>query len=1160
LAALSNRIYPVAGLHCFDEPGLTWFPTQAVEGHAADNSPFSIPHQLEEFQRLTGKQMPAGPFSYTGPQYAEQMDDWLAFMDMRMKYLEQAWHATVMGTESAAPQFATINQVSSSYAPGTTTDGVSSQQNRPYQIVSGHGGYSDLPFGTFQPVRSAEGMQGFTRGRPHYHLPMWYTHSWATIRNAVWMSWATKLEGINYTPEHDFGLNGTAERGYLGTNTVFEIAEINRRLALVGGVMRQLPKTRSPVAVLHSHRQVAHDIATLNHPELYGIGAPQYANLHGPAVDSCFFRVLETGMAPNWIDETEATAGGDEFLRQWKVIFCPRLATAAPEFQKALEGYVAGGGKLIQAKGDKLLVEGSIVADHEFGNPTQYYLERVGDAGITDPDYRDLAWRDWNNALAPTFAADLAGWLGERPYRVDNPEVLLGVHKAGDATYLLFANNTQDRTNPRGVKHELIPTETAVHLPAGGVVYDLFEGGTVPVAEGKAALRLAAGDGACWVHLPAEPEPVTLAAREAKGEAVEPRYAGPRLHIEVAWDTGVPLPLRLRLIDPGGRVADDLLRATSPSDGKATFVLDYPLGVHALGGNWTVEASEWLTRSTERVTVAIDPTAAVSAAESVGTVEEDLVSLEDGDLCRILRLLDGRPEGPDFARLNWDTPRVFGLDPKKFAVFGPDEAAGRIAAALQSAGMQVQVNPPYEVRPFEREPGRGGAGATYGVGSNLENIFAHTIVLPGHPLAEQSMRRGHLNRPVTSTFPGPGRAYVQWGIGCYQPGWNSVFVLGDAAVGVEWLVNCIEGKPAVSSYKGIAANVSLGDASASARPTLPAQFSIRQEIKLRDTPVGIGASVDGKVTYVLEHGGAAAAYDGDGKAVWRTQALLEGGSLAVSPRGDRIAVAGYPGLFVLDAADGRMVRGHATPPDEKGHTFFANRMIAVAWNDAGTLVAAGWAINKEKPLGLVVLDAEGQLVGEPRPVPGNVMGVAFVPGTDTLLVGADKLTALDAKSGAVAWANDLGGAQSFAFSPDGRTAAAGGWGHAAGTFQLADGLVTAQATFDSVVGGVALLPGGDLAVAVWGGTRPLYVLHPGEANPQPLFQSAFGFQNVVWSGERGGLIAAEQGGKLWLIAPDGTPRALLDEEAGTTIYRLLPAGGGWLVGRMNRVVQRIGLE
>ncbi len=52
-------------------------------------------------------------------------------------------------------------------------------------------------------------------------------------------------------------------------------------------------------------------------------------------------------------------------------------------------------------------------------------------------------------------------------------------------------------------------------------------------------------------------------------------------------------------------------------------------------------------------------------------------------------------------------------------------------------------------------------------------------MLPGHPLLKASFDRGHINRPVTATFPGPGRAYVQWGVSCYQPGWEDLFVEGD---------------------------------------------------------------------------------------------------------------------------------------------------------------------------------------------------------------------------------------------------------------------------------------------------------------------------------------------------------------------------------------------
>ncbi len=340
------------------------------------------------------------------------MDDWLDFMEQRQKYLEQSWNATRWATDSVDPKFITINQVSSSYAPGDTTDGVDTRQDRAYDVLSGHGGYSDAGYGTMFPVRSAEAFAGFGQGKPHFYLPTWGTMNWAQARNGVWMSWITKLEGIEYPPGEDYAL-ADGEGGYDGTNTVFEIAEVNRRLALVGDVMRQIPKTLAPVAVLHSTRQDAWDIATLNSPKIHTPGSPEYAGIHRAAVDCCFFRVMEQGMVPNWIDEVEATAKGADFLKQWKVIMCPRLTTATPAFQKALEGYVAAGGKLIQFKGDGLIIKGSIIADHGFGDPSAHWEEVQKNGGYSSPMYRDLQWRKWNNDLAPTFAKDFAR-LGRR--------------------------------------------------------------------------------------------------------------------------------------------------------------------------------------------------------------------------------------------------------------------------------------------------------------------------------------------------------------------------------------------------------------------------------------------------------------------------------------------------------------------------------------------------------------------------------------------------------------------------------------------------------------------------------------------------------------------------------------------------------------------------
>ena len=56
------------------------------------------------------------------------------------------------------------------------------------------------------------------------------------------------------------------------------------------------------------------------------------------------------------------------------------------------------------------------------------------------------------------------------------------------------------------------------------------------------------------------------------------------------------------------------------------------------------------------------------------------------DFKKITDLFAGKAEQPPYDKLNWDANRVWNLDPKKFAVFGPDDAAKKIAAAAPGEG------------------------------------------------------------------------------------------------------------------------------------------------------------------------------------------------------------------------------------------------------------------------------------------------------------------------------------------------------------------------------------------------------------------------------------------------------------------------------------------
>src|SRR5208282_3107527 len=112
------------------EPGLTWWPVTPGK----HPNPFVIPAHLEDYKHLTGKEMPYGDWEDTVPQYKARIDDFMEFVDMRLKYLQQAWYGSVWGVDVVHAPFTTINQMASSYSPGNVTDGVDTRMDLPYRV------------------------------------------------------------------------------------------------------------------------------------------------------------------------------------------------------------------------------------------------------------------------------------------------------------------------------------------------------------------------------------------------------------------------------------------------------------------------------------------------------------------------------------------------------------------------------------------------------------------------------------------------------------------------------------------------------------------------------------------------------------------------------------------------------------------------------------------------------------------------------------------------------------------------------------------------------------------------------------------------------------------------------------------------------------------
>src|SRR5690606_437389 len=131
-------------------------------------------------------------------------------------------------------------------------------------------------------------------------------------------------------------------------------------------------------------------------------------------------------------------------------------------------------------------------------------------------------------------------------------------------------------------------------------------------------------------------------------------------------------------------------------------------------------------------------------------------------------------------------------------------------------------------------------------------------------------------------------------------GYQQVFVFGDMDAGVDYLIGAIAGTPAKASAAAV--EVTVGRAGAIERTPGPAELTAAITIRTNETPVGVASSPDGQTLYAALYDGSVVAHSADGAEKWRTQALREGAVLALSPKGDRLVVAGYPGVKVLDTA------------------------------------------------------------------------------------------------------------------------------------------------------------------------------------------------------------------------------------------------------------------
>jgi hypothetical protein len=195
-AAFKGRTTPnCLGVHFYDEPGLTWHK-HPVTGAM---TPHGVPAQVRAYRAAFGHDPIAARYDQLKPDDPRQLAEWMHFGRWKTSFLEAAWKDAAFGVSFVRPDYLSANQ--SVYAWYAYADGYYFNPARPLPVLSGHGGYDDMPAGYLCPSFYLE------LGRMRdFHKPVWYLPTWydeitsPRYRLEQYLSFITNIQGLIMPP------------------------------------------------------------------------------------------------------------------------------------------------------------------------------------------------------------------------------------------------------------------------------------------------------------------------------------------------------------------------------------------------------------------------------------------------------------------------------------------------------------------------------------------------------------------------------------------------------------------------------------------------------------------------------------------------------------------------------------------------------------------------------------------------------------------------------------------------------------------------------------------------------------------------------------------------------------------------------------------------
>ncbi|OPZ26664.1 MAG: hypothetical protein BWZ02_01932 [Lentisphaerae bacterium ADurb.BinA184] len=764
-AFLTRTVANTAGVHFYDEPGLTWW-THPRTGAAV---PHNIPAQDRAFLGAFGRP----PLQYSdvraddpGPAAA-----WNHWARWKLSFMDAAWKDARFGVETVAP--ALISCTQSVYGFTAYADGYYFNVVRSLPVISGHGGYNDGPASYFYPSFHHEFGRMRDLAKPNWYLPAWYGGmSSANFRLEQYLSFMTNLQGMAKPP--DMQVHKPAE-----CSDADGIVESNKAMARLGTIFTTLAPARGEVALLYSISQcIGSQLRDMNdnyEAQGHTRGKLLQAYLAGKQLHIPFDPIVEEDI----VDGTLAA--------NHRAVILAGVNYLAPGVTAALEAYAAGGGAVLLTADSQAVIKGAVKLDVP-ASAAQY--QKISDLWKTDQkeSMRQRAAGLFMTDAAPLAAALKAQFdrLGIRPVVIcDRADIVATRQGDADIEYLFAVNAAWDEKDggPQAIK----PVTATLALPggAGRPVYDALRGGLAaefgnadknPVAElrfGPGQMRVFART-AAPVAAVRVTRPALVRDSTAAGDPI--RVECNAMLVDSAGGVlGGSAPLRVRLLDPQGDVRYDLYRAT----GKGVCPIRLPLAANDPAGTWRIEVTELLANTSGSASFAYTP------APQCGAVA--------GTLARAVCFGDDRDRIYRFIRRHDRVTLVTGTSEFDAA------AAKHLAAALAPWGVRctaVSADDVNRPRSLTEEEAKTWVGLEFGraelgdknrpgkAGFALEGPAILIGNPADNPLIKAVAQMGFLPYTCGPDLPGPGRGAIAWQRDAIGIGQESITLIAYDAAGM----------------------------------------------------------------------------------------------------------------------------------------------------------------------------------------------------------------------------------------------------------------------------------------------------------------------------------------------------------------------------------------